>query len=49
MFDRHAQRERLALPGYDHDNLARIKDDLEAHRKHHACHGRNVVTKEARI
>jgi hypothetical protein len=49
MFDRHAQRERLALAGYDHDDLARIKDGLYAHRKRHAWYGGDVVAKEARI
>ena len=49
MLDRHTQRERLALPGYDHDDLARIKDGLYTHRKRHARHGGYVVTKEARV
>ena len=49
MFDRHTQRERLALPGYDHDDLARIKDGLYAHGKCHARHSGDVVTKKARV
>jgi len=49
MFDRHAQRQRLALSSHDHDDLARIKDSFDAHRKRHAWHGGDVVTEEARV
>src|SRR5258708_39455756 len=49
MFDRHAQCERLPLPSYDHDDLARFKNGLYAYRKCHAGHGGNVVVKEARV
>ena len=49
MFDRHAQRERLALTSHDHDDLARVEDGLDANRKRHAWYGGNVVTKEARV
>ena len=49
MFDRHAQRQGLALTGHDHDDLARIEDSLDAHRKRHAWHSGDVVVEEARV
>ena len=49
MFDRHAQRQRLALTGYDDDDFARLEDGLDAHRKCHAGHGGDVIIKEARV
>ena len=49
MFDRHAQRQRLALTGHDHDDFPRLEDGLDAHRKRHAWHGGDVIIKEARV
>src|SRR6266403_4048401 len=49
MFDRHTQCKCLALPSYDHGDLARFEDRLYTRRKRHAWHGGDVVAKKARV
>lgn len=49
LLDRLGERERLALPGNDDNNLARLEHGRDANSERHARHRGDVVVEEARI